>query len=204
MNYKDIDDNELVFMISENDSNAKDLAFSKYKYIIDIYMHKYYNASVILGIDYHDLYQDAMLGFADGLTKYRSDKYTSLPTFLNICVERKIKTTLRNANTLKNKANQESISLEHTYNENTVPLMYSLSDNNENNPLINMEKNETIEELEKKIMAVLSEGEIEVYHYLVKELNYIEIAKILDKTPKQIDNTIQRIRNKVKTIINSD
>jgi len=32
-------------------------------------------------------------------------------------------------------------------------------------------------------------------------LSYIEISKILNNTPKQTDNTIQRVKNKIKKII---
>ena len=34
-----------------------------------------------------------------------------------------------------------------------------------------------------------------------KDLLQSDIAKILNKEPKQIDNTIQRIRNKIKDLI---
>ena len=36
---------------------------------------------------------------------------------------------------------------------------------------------------------------------MIKELNYKEIAKILDKNPKQIDNTMQRVRLKLKELL---
>ena len=43
--------------------------------------------------------------------------------------------------------------------------------------------------------------EYEVYKLLISGFSYIDIAKILKKEPKQIDNTIQRLRTKVKELI---
>ena len=37
---------------------------------------------------------------------------------------------------------------------------------------------------------------------MIKGLKYNEIAVLLDKEPKQIDNAMQRIKNKVKKIVN--
>ena len=36
MNYKDIDDGELYMLVCEDDENAKEILFNKYKYIIDL------------------------------------------------------------------------------------------------------------------------------------------------------------------------
>ena len=36
---------------------------------------------------------------------------------------------------------------------------------------------------------------------MLNEVSYQEIAKILEKTPKQIDNTIQRIKLKMRKIL---
>ena len=37
---------------------------------------------------------------------------------------------------------------------------------------------------------------------MLNNLDYTEIALLLDKKPKQIDNTIQRIKQKAKKILN--
>ena len=47
----------------------------------------------------------------------------------------------------------------------------------------------------------LSDFEYKVFTYMLNETSYQEIAKALKKTPKQIDNTIQRVKTKIKKII---
>lgn len=44
----------------------------------------------------------------------------------------------------------------------------------------------------------MSEAEFLVYEYLIRGYTYKEIANILDKNPKAIDNAIQRIKRKVE------
>ena len=64
-----------------------------------------------------------------------------------------------------------------------------------------MENKENYDELKHKIDNILSPFEKKVYKLVVKDMNYNDIAKYLNKEPKQIDNTIQRIRNKIKDIL---
>ena len=61
---------------------------------------------------------------------------------------------------------------------------------------------EGYKELNDRIKKALSNREYEVYEYMIKGLKYNEIAMILGKEPKQIDNAMQRIKNKIKKIIN--
>ena len=64
-----------------------------------------------------------------------------------------------------------------------------------------MENEERLEELTKKINDDLSPFEKDVYKLVINGFGYQDIAKILNKEPKQIDNTIQRIRNKIKDLL---
>ena len=52
-----------------------------------------------------------------------------------------------------------------------------------------------------KIKNDLSESEYEVFKLMLMNKNYLEISDILDKSPKQIDNTMQRIKSKIKKIL---
>ena len=60
---------------------------------------------------------------------------------------------------------------------------------------------EDYDELMMDIKNDLSEMEYTVFTFMVNGFDYIEIAQILEKSPKQIDNTINRIKNKLKLIL---
>ena len=71
MDYSNVNDSELLCMIQEASLDAKDVLFLKYRYIIDIEVKKYLAMANLLGYDYNDLYQDALVGFADALNSYK-------------------------------------------------------------------------------------------------------------------------------------
>ena len=200
MKYKEYSDSELMCLIKEENQEAKDILYDKYQYIVKIIIKKYIMASKKLNIEYSDLYQEALLGYSDAIKRYNED-IASLPTFITLCVDRRLQVVLKKAGSLKNKLMSDSLSLEHIYNEDQQPLKEILSDKNQNNPLNNLEIDEDYFDLLESIRQNLSKSEYEVFSLMVKHYNYIDIANILSKTPKQIDNTIQRIKNKIKLII---
>ena len=57
---------------------------------------------------------------------------------------------------------------------------------------------ESTRALEQEIQKVLSPMENKVLNYYLRGYNYIKIAKLMDKTPKSIDNALQRIRGKIR------
>lgn len=201
MDYKEYSDGELCSMICEANEDAKDILFAKYKYIIDIVIKKYLLSSIKVGIEYNDLYQEALVGFTDAINSYAEEKDASLATFITLCVERKLQNTVIRAKTLKNKMFLEALSLDYQKNSEDSSLKEMISDQSKNDPLHNITNEETYKELLEKIKNELSSNEYEVFTLLITGLTYIEIANELNKNPKQVDNTIQRIRNKIKNIL---
>lgn len=204
MNYKDYSDSELCSMICESNEDAKDILFEKYKYIIDIIIKKYKLSSLKVNIEYGDLYQEALVGFSDALNSYDENKEANLKTFISLCIERRLQNIIIKAKTNKNKIFLEALSLDYQKNENSCTLKEVISDESINDPLYNISKEEEYYEILKQIKEVLSSNEYEVFTLMISGLNYIEIANNLEKTPKQIDNSIQRIKNKVKKIIENN
>ena len=93
------------------------------------------------------------------------------------------------------------MSLDHVYEEYNIPLKEVISDNNKNDPLTNIAKDEEFDELLEIIENALSSSEYEVYKLLISGMSYNEIAETLHKNPKQIDNAIQRLKGKIKEIL---
>ena len=72
---------------------------------------------------------------------------------------------------------------------------------NDGSLLGNIIKDEKLSDLTRKIEECLSSSEYEVYALMISGLKYGEIALLLNKNPKQVDNTIQRVKHKIKNII---
>lgn len=201
LDYNEYNDHELIMLISENNDDARNIIYQKYHYIIDIIFKKYYKRALALSIEPSDLFQEALLGFTDSINRYHEDCDASFATFATICVDRRIKTALRNAQTIKNKTISDTVSLEYEYDD-YLTLKDLIKDESSKDPLDEISDQEYIKELNKEIIDNLSKNEVEVYQLMKENYSYQEIANILGKEPKQIDNTIQRIKNKVKGIIN--
>ena len=201
MVYEEYGDEQLITLLHESSEEAKDILFDKYKYIIDIEIRKYINMANMLGYDYNDLYQDALVGFSEALNCYREDKAAALSSFITLCVDRKLQVSIIKAGRLKNKLISDSLSLDYQYDQFTSPLRDIISDNSLNDPLENIIKDEKLSDLTRKIEECLSSSEYEVYALMISGLKYGEIALLLNKNPKQVDNTIQRVKHKIKNII---
>ena len=202
MDYKDYNDEELFMLVCEDEESAKEILFNKYKHVIDITIKKYAYAAKKYGLDYKELYSEALVGFTDAINTYDSHKNAGLNTFITLCINSRLQKLFKHVKTDKNKLNNDTYSLDHVYDELGVSLSEVISDNHKNDPLTNMLEEEKEQELEAKIKNGLSDFECQVFELLINNFSYTEIANILEKSPKQIDNTIQRLKGKVKKIIN--
>ena len=98
---------------------------------------------------------------------------------------------------------KSNLSLDYDYDKQGLPLIDVLGDEN-SDPLIKFSEIENEKNLRKSIYEQLSKNEQQVFELLLKGLSYKEIANLLDKNEKQIDNTIQRIRGKVRLILKEE
>lgn len=193
-------DEQLIDLVHENSEEAKSVLFERYKDKIDFLIKKYAIVAKTLGIDIKDLNQEALVGFTDAILNYSPHKDASLSTFISVCVERKIKKACIKASTAKNQAMKDTLSLDYTYDDINTPLKELIEDV-DSDPLIKITEQERYEELLEKIKEALTDNELPVFELMILGLGYKDIAEVLDKEPKQIDNAIQRLKTKIKKIL---
>ena len=196
MNYKDFNDYELLDHIYSCDEDANEIMIYKYRPLtinLAKKLIKYCNG----GIDLNDLIQEGLVGLNEAINTFREDKETNFGTYARLCIERRMYSVVKSTRTYKNKILNESISLE---DEDDVNIDRFLIDNS-NNPSDMLEENAYQEEILNKLNEQLTDMEKQVFELKKNYFNYKEIADILDKEPKVIDNTIQRIKTKLKKIM---
>lgn len=189
-------DNELTYLIKDNNETAQDLLYDKYKYIIESILNKYKRVFYALNIELEEVRQEANLAFSYAIYNYDEKKDASLNTFITLCVERKVRKVIKSKETMKSKVQSETISL----NNNDKLDIENLYGDETYEPSKKIENIDMLKYINKKVKDLLSQKELEVYNLLLQGLTYQEIAIALNKTPKQIDNTIQRIRIKLKKL----
>ncbi len=169
----------------------------KYSGFVSAICRKYY----IVGGTFDDLYEEGIIGILQACKNFKGESLSddAFDPFVKLCIKRQIIDAIKNSNRKKNKPLNESISLTHSYGSNEdLSLMEILSDRNtSSDPLDLFIDKEKVSERLAFAQNDLSEFEKEVLkHYLSGE-KQSEIAKSLNKNIKSIDNTIQRIKNKI-------
>ncbi len=198
--YKDIDDFELIYLIEENNEQALNILYDKYKPIIDLKAKRYLKYGKKFGLEYQDLFQEGMLGLSEAITSFKDDKKAQFKTFANLCIERQIFSLLKKASRKKHTLLNDSMSLDESINENENTLLDIFFEEG-TNPSEMVEFKENKKELFSKIYEVLTPLEKEVFDLKVNSFDYKEISQLLNKSYKSIDSAIQRIRLKVRKII---
>ena len=202
-NKLELNESELISLLPQDEEHIKDLIYQEYGYLIDVILHKYHPFIKAFSVDEEELKCEASLGFSDGIHCFTEDKNASLKTFLSLCVERRITNFLEKYTTQKSFAFKDALSLDYSSGEGYSPLLDTISDENKFNPLHSLASAETVNEIITLAKENLSDFEYSVFIYMLNGSSYQQIAKHLEKTPKQIDNTIQRIKIKMRKVLNS-
>ncbi len=197
MSYEDLNDYELISYINESDEESKNILLKKYEPLINNMANKIIRTCPYLGIEVSDLVQEGFIGLNHAMGYFNEQKNITFYTFAKTCIERKMISVIISAKRLKHKNLNESISFD---TEDDGMLDYLLKDETLNPEKIVIDKKET-DDLINLINENLTELERDVFRLMLSDFNYKEIANILEKEPKQIDNAIQRIKSKSKEII---
>jgi len=195
-------DNELIDLILENSEEATNILYEKYKGVIDYIVNKHSLIAPGIGLDRNDLYQEGMIGLIEAVKDYKESQNVSFYTFANICINRKIISCLNKNSRQKHKLLNEAISLDFNYDEDgetTLADFVSSIDSSPEEYVLNLESKE---EVLKKIKSLLTDLEMEVFSLRTNGFTYSDIAKLLNKNIKSIDNTMGRIKLKLKKITN--
>lgn len=198
MNYKEFNDFELLSYINENNEEANEIIFKKYEPLINSLARKLIRYCYNSGLELNDLIQEGMLGLNNAILHFNEQKDTTFYTFSKTCIERKMISTILSTKRLKHKILNESLSLDKDYDEDQTIGLEDFIKDNDYNPEMLLIDNEGTKDLVMRIKNNLTDLEKQVFDLKINGFNYREIAEVLDKKPKAIDNALQRIKIKVK------
>ena len=199
-------DEELVEKYHDSDSD-KELKNQIMTYLLEKYkplVLKLSNAFYLIGGDQNDLIQEGMIAMYQAVTKYVAGKNTKFSTFATMCINRDLIDATKRAGADKNRFLSEAVSLTSDADEDEFSMEEKIGKLDATMPeeafFQQAEKKLFFERLEKK----LSRLERQVLELFLDGMSYTEIAKVLDKTPKSIDNAFQRIRQKCTEVKSED
>lgn len=195
--YRDLNDYELISYVSENNEEAKEIIFEKYQPLIHDRARKLFKYCKNNGAEENDLVQEGMIGLNDAIKTFQDSKDAIFYTYALKCINSRIISYIVKLGRLKNKILNDSLFLELNNQDETNKFGKNLIDNSYNPEEILMneeKKNEIMNIIEKK----LNETEKEIINLKINGFKYKEIADILGKDTKYIDNCIQKCKNKIK------
>lgn len=202
MQYNELKDEELIVRLREGESAITDFIMDKYKNLV----RSKAKAMFILGADNDDLIQEGMIGLFKAVRDYDSGRDASFFTFADLCISRQMYTAVQASRRQKHAPLNTYVSLYSSYtaengNPEDATLLNALVSEAELNPEELLIDKENVANLEQMIEKKLSAFEKEVLDLYVTGMSYVQIAKVLGKDEKSTDNALQRLKGKLKKVI---
>ena len=179
---------------------ATNVLMERYKEMVRSKARTYF----LIGADRDDVIQEGMIGLYKAIMDYKSEKNASFQTFAQLCVIRQILSAVRVSSRLKHLPLNEYISLNRPVNDEDgkeTTMLDLLPDPNGCSPEDILMSIEERKRLAKQIDTSLSPLERRVLRLFLQGLDYIEIAEKIEKSPKSVDNALQRVKQKISRML---
>jgi RNA polymerase sporulation-specific sigma factor len=173
---------------------------NKYKKLVEKKSKSYF----LMGAGRDDLIQEGMIGLFKAIRDYRNDTASSFFSFADLCITRQIITAVKAATRQKHMPLNSYISLNKPVFEednDKIVLMDLMPSKQIVDPEELIIDKENMHIIEDELADKLSDFEKDVLEYYVEGIGYVEVAEILEKPVKSIDNALQRIKKKLEIIM---
>ncbi|MCC8121335.1 MAG: RNA polymerase sporulation sigma factor SigH [Oscillospiraceae bacterium] len=158
----------------------------------------------LVGGDSEDLIQEGMLGLLSAVRSFQGERAVSFRSFAEVCIRRRLISAVRTACSGKHAPLNSYISFEtpsfDRFAERTAPMVMGLQQRNPEDILISREQ---LQEYLNTVKGQLSGFEAKVLASFLTGASYQEIAAQVNRSPKSVDNAVQRIRRKLARQISS-
>ena len=200
-----MDEQKLLTLAKAGDEVSLTQLMDSYKPLVSKLARKYF----LINSSLDDIIQEGMLGLFKAFRSYKIGAEASFKTYATLCINRQIQTAIYANNRNKNKPLNTYFSIN---NQGKILLSVKTEEgeddedngffipSNDLTPEESVLFREKLREINQQINKDLSLFEKKVLHFYVKGLNYVEIAKLLKKEPKSIDNALSRIKIKLRNL----
>ncbi len=194
---KNLTDEQLVKSAQQNDSLAMTTILERYKGMVKAKARGFF----LSGGDMDDLIQEGMIGLHRAVVDYTESRGASFRSFALLCVHRQIIDAIKQDGRKKNipLTNYASINIPE---DDETAYVYSIEAEGANpeDIFIKKEANDIFLETMKRQLSQLDYKILELY---LSAYSYNDIAQSVDRTLKQVDNAIQRIKKKIAKSVNN-
>lgn len=197
--YGQMTDEQLIARLREGDSNIIDYLMDKYKNTV----RKEANAMYLLGGENDDLIQEGMIGLFKAVQNYDFKQGSSFFSFAKLCISRQMYSAIEASKRKKHVPLNSYVSF-YEEGEDQSTLVDTMAAGGESNPEELFVSQEYVRALQSRLEESLSDLENRVLYLHLMGTDYKTIARLLDKSPKTVDNALQRIKNKTEKILEKE
>lgn len=155
----------------------------------------------LAGGDSEDLIQEGMLGLIRAIREYDGAKAASFRTFAEVCIRNRLISALRAASRDKHTPLNQSVPLDTPFFDGNSYVFGTLRASSDPEELI-IDRDRAAEALEST-RKQLSKFEAKILGLYLDGLSCHEIAQAVGKSPKSVDNAVQRVRRKAARQLSS-
>ena len=157
----------------------------------------------LVGAEFDDLIQEGMIGLYKAINVYDESKNHSFSAFASLCIHRQLQNAVKNANRKKNSPLNSYLPIKYydgssSSEEDNVLKLVIVDDNSD------IEQNYIDKELNtvmiSKAKELLSEEQFKILRQFLNGDSYSSIAGNNNISTKQVDNMLQAIKKKLRTL----
>ena len=191
--------NKLVELAKQHDELAADELLTHFKPKVIAISREYF----LIGAEFDDLIQEGMIGLYKAINVYDESKNHSFSAFASLCIHRQLQNAVKNANRKKNNPLNSYLPIKYydgssSSEEDNVLKLVIVDDHSD------IEQNYIDKEMNtimmSKVKEILSEEQFNVLKQFLNGDSYISLAQNNKMTTKQIDNMLQAIKKKLRTL----
>ena len=193
------EDDSLAKAAQKGDKTAEEELLRRYAGLVRAAARQYF----LQGGETEDLIQEGMIGLFKAFRDFRPDKLASFHAFAEICVTRQIITAIKTATRQKHIPLNSYVSLNKPIyeEESDRTLLDVITEGRNTDPEELLIGRESYVSIESRIDEALSPLERRVLAAYLDGKSYQEIAQMLDRHVKSIDNALQRVKHKLEKLM---
>ena len=192
--YLEMSDDDVAVLAQQGDGDALEYLLDKYKNFVRARARSYF----LVGADHEDIVQEGMIGLYKSIRDFKPSRLSSFRSFAELCVKRQIITAIKTATRQKHVPLNSYVSLNKPlYGEESDRTLLDVIEGRVTNPEDLFIGQENVSHIQDQIGTVLSDLEQQVLTAFLDGKSYQEIAVMLNRHVKSIDNALQRVKRKL-------
>lgn len=196
-NLEALPDEELVAMSQSGVRAADEIICVRYKELVKLKVRPYF----LMGADREDVIQEGMIGLFKAMRDYNPAYNNSFRAFAGLCIVRHVLTAVTGANNKRNMPLNSYVSLYMNVGEQEDGILLDILDGSTvENPEDIAANRESDRQFFAALFGQLSELEQNCLTLYLRGMSYVEIAQKVQRSPKAVDNALQRIRKKISVM----